>query len=78
MQAISGKGHGSSLPYHWLVVVAVINQSIKESNFYRANIPGVARLNGATAKSVFKSKVDEAISQHQRAIESAGVHGEKA
>ena len=29
-------------------------QSINQSNFYSANIPGVARLSGATARSVFK------------------------
>ena len=37
-----------------------INQSINQSNFYSANIPGEARLSGATAKSVFNSKIDEA------------------
>ena len=37
-----------------------INQSIK-LNFYSANIPGVARLSGATARSVFKNIVIEAI-----------------
>ena len=30
--------------------------SINQSNFYSANIPGEARLSGATAKSVFNSK----------------------
>ena len=37
------------------------NQSINQSIFYSANIPGVARLSGATARSVFKYKVVEAI-----------------
>ena len=37
--------------------VGVINQSINQSNFYNANIPGKARLSDATAKSVFNSKV---------------------
>ena len=36
-----------------------INQSINQSNFYSANIPGKARLSGATAKSVFNSKIEE-------------------
>ena len=36
-----------------------INQSINQSNFYSANIPGEVRLSGATAKSVFNSKIEE-------------------
>ena len=36
-----------------------INQSINQSNFYSANIPGIARLSGATARSVFKCEVIE-------------------
>ena len=36
-------------------------QSINQSNFYSANIPGVARLSGATARSVFKCEVVEAV-----------------
>ena len=31
---------------------------INQSNFYSANIPGEARLSGATAKSVFNSKFE--------------------
>ena len=38
-----------------------INQSINQSNFYSANIPGVARLSGATARSVFKCEVVEVV-----------------
>ena len=38
-----------------------INQSINQSHFYSANILGVARLSGATARSVFKYKAVEAI-----------------
>ena len=42
-----------------------INQSIhfllRQSNFYSGNIPGVARLSGATSKSVLNSKIDEAM-----------------
>ena len=34
---------------------------INQSNFYGANIPGRARLSGVTTKSVFKSKIDEAV-----------------
>ena len=41
--------------------------SIDESNFYSTNIPGEARLSGTTAESVFNSKRDETISEHQRA-----------
>ena len=37
------------------------SQSINQSNFSSANMPGVARLSGATARSVFKYKVVEAI-----------------
>ena len=33
-----------------------INQSINQPSFYNANIPGVARLSGETAKSVLNSK----------------------
>ena len=36
-------------------------QSINQSNFYSANIPGVARLSGATARSVFKCEVIEVV-----------------
>ena len=36
-----------------------INKSINQSNFYSANIPGEARLSGATAKSVLNSKILE-------------------
>ena len=38
-----------------------INQSINQSNLYSANIPGEARLSGATAKSVFNSKIEETV-----------------
>ena len=34
---------------------------INQSNFYRANIPGEARLIGAAAKLVFNDKIDEAV-----------------
>ena len=38
------------------------NQSIiNQSNFYSANIPGKARLSGATAESVFNSKIEETV-----------------
>ena len=36
-------------------------QSINQSNFYSANIPGKARLSGATAKSVFNSEIEETV-----------------
>ena len=45
-------------------------QSINQSNFYSANIPGEARLSGATAKSVFNSKIEE-----NSSVTSTG-HGE--
>ena len=32
--------------------------SINQSNFYSANIPSVARVNGVTSKSVLNSKID--------------------
>ena len=35
--------------------------SINQSNFYSANIPGEAKLSGATAKSVFNSKIEETV-----------------
>ena len=34
---------------------------VSQSNFYSANIPGKARLSGATAKSVFNSKIEETV-----------------
>ena len=34
---------------------------INQSNFYSANIPGVARLTGATARLVFKCEVVEVV-----------------
>ena len=55
-----------------------INQSINQSNFYSANIPGVARLSGATARSVFKYEVVEVVSKHQQAVGHTGVYGGKA
>ena len=36
-------------------------QLINQSNFYSANMPGVARLSGATARSVFKCEVVEVV-----------------
>ena len=50
-----------------------INQSINQSNFYSTNTPGKARLSGATAESVFNSKIDEKVPWHQRAVRCAGV-----
>ena len=38
-----------------------IFKSISQSNFYGANIPGKAKLSGATAESVFNSKIKETI-----------------
>ena len=40
-----------------LAVYSFINQS----NFYSANIPGKARLSGATAESVFNCKIEETV-----------------
>ena len=48
--------------------------NINQSDFYSANIPGIARLSGATTKSVFKGKIDEAVPQHQQVIGHAGVY----
>ena len=53
-------------------------QLINQSNFYSANIPSIARLSGTTARSVFKSEVDEVILYHQQAVMSVGVYREKA
>ena len=36
-------------------------QSINQSNIYSADIPGKAGLSGATAKSVFNSKIEETV-----------------
>ena len=55
-----------------------MNQSINQLNFYSANIPSVARLSGATSKSVLNSKIDEAVPQRQQVIGHAGVYGGKA
>ena len=53
---------------------AIINQS----NFYSANISGVARLSGTTSKSVLNSKIDEAVPQRQQVIGHADVCEGKA
>ena len=36
-------------------------QSINQLKFYSANIPSEARLSGATAESVFNSKIEETV-----------------
>ena len=36
-------------------------QSINQSNFYSANIPGEARLGGVTTKSVSNSKIEKTV-----------------
>ena len=41
--------------------IELFNQSINQLNFYSANIPGVARLSGTTARLVFKYKVVEVV-----------------
>ena len=51
------------------------NQSINQSNIYSASIPGEARLSGVIAKSVFNSKIDKAVPQHQRAFGRVGAYG---
>ena len=56
---------------HWI-------QSINESNIYSTNIPGEARLSDNTAESVFNSKINEPVPDHQRAIRHAGVYAGKA
>ena len=38
-----------------------VSKSINQSNFYSANIPGDARLSGATAKLEFNSKIEEIV-----------------
>ena len=55
-----------------------ISQSINQSNFYSAYIPGEARLSGATAKSVINSTIEETLPQHQQAMGSDGIYGRKA
>ena len=52
--------------------------SVNQSNFYSANIPGEARLSGATAKSVFNSKIEETVPLHQQSMGSDGIYGGKA
>ena len=42
-----------------IIVYHTMGLEINQSNFYSANIPGEARLGGATAKSVFNSKIEE-------------------
>ena len=48
--------HWRSLFWWWLVLCEL---SINQTSIARANIPGEARLSGATAKSVFNSKIEE-------------------
>ena len=52
--------------------------SVKQSNFYSANIPSEARLSGVTAESVFNSKIEETFPWHQQAIGHAGIYEGKA
>ena len=52
-------------------------QSINQWNFYSAHIPRIARLSGATSKSVLNSAIDEPVPQCQQVIGHAGVYGEK-
>ena len=56
----------------------ITSLSINQSNFYSAKIPSVARLSGATSKSVLNNKIDEVVPQRQQVIGHAGVYGEKA
>ena len=42
-------------------ILFTFNQSINQSNCYSTNIPGEAKLSGATAKSVFNSKIEETV-----------------
>ena len=44
-----------------MMEILSINQSINQSNFYSTNMPGVAMLSGATARSVFKCEVIEVV-----------------
>ena len=41
--------------------IPFVTTPINQSNFYSVNIPGEARLSGATAKSVFNSKIEETV-----------------
>ena len=51
-----------SITFVWYRRYQLINQSIKQTNFYSTNILGEARLSGVTAKSVFSSKIEETVS----------------
>ena len=42
-------------------MMETIVESINQSNFYSANIPGETRLSAAIAKSVFNSKIKETV-----------------
>ena len=44
---------------HLLVQLKRDLKSINQSNFYSTNIPGEARLSGATAKLVFNSQIKD-------------------
>ena len=48
----------SVLQIHWGLRTSA---SINQSNVYVAYIPGEARLSGATAESVFNSKIEETV-----------------
>ena len=58
--------------------MSCIYQSINQSNFYSANIPGVARLSSATSKPVLNSEIDEAVPQRRQVIGHGGVYRGKA
>ena len=69
---------GSLRTRRYPVLLGISNQSINQSNFYRANIPSKVRLHGATAESVLISKIDETVPWHQWTVGCACFSGEKA
>ena len=48
--------------------VTVHHQSVNQSIFKSPNIPGEARLSGATGESVSNSRIDETVQLHQWAV----------
>ena len=64
---------------YWILLIPLpMRCAILFCWLHSANIPGEARLSGATAKSVFNSKIEETVPYHQQATGSDGIYRGKA
>ena len=65
--------------YYLMLFMDFLSQycPINQSNLFTTNIPGKARLSSVTAKSLFNSKINEAVPLYQQTIGRAVVYGRK-